>query len=194
MQGWSWASFRAGMARRGVPDGLLIAMAATVVVLISLLLPWYKGSVLVHNRVFGLTLGGTVISGAQLSGTTSALASPAGGWRYLILLVAVVELIYLLALALWAGRPGTLTSWLHVASGLGALLVALAFAGFLLRPAAKGPDFGAAGLPFSYKVTDVAGPYIAFAAALAALVFLAIAIRERTRDPAAAARSETGAG
>jgi hypothetical protein len=181
MQGWSWTAFRGSAARRGIPDALLIAIAATVVVLISLVLPWYKGSVLVHG-VNGITLQGTVISGAQLSGTTSALASPAGGWRYLILLVAVIELLYLLVLALWTRRPGTLTAWLQVAAAPGALLLALAFAGFLLRPAASGPDFGQ-GSVFSYKVTDVAGPSVATAAALAALVFLATAIRETDARP-----------
>jgi len=173
MQGWSWASFRAGAARRGIPDALLIAVAAVVVVLISLVLPWYKGTVMVHG-VNGTTLQGTVLAGAQLSGTTSALGAAAGGWRYLILLVG---LVYLLALALYTGRPGTLRGWLQVAAALAALLLALAFTGFLLRPAATGPDFGL-GSVFSYKVTDVAGPYIAVAAALAALVFITTAIRE----------------
>jgi hypothetical protein len=181
MQGWSWASFRAGAARRGIPDGLLIAAAAVVVVLISLVLPWYKGTVIVHD-LNGTTLQGTVLSGAQLSGTTSALGAAAGGWRYLILLVGLIELLYLLALALWTGRPGTLSGWLQVSAALAALLLALAFTGFLLRPAAKGPDFGL-GSVFTYKVTDVAGPYIAVAAALAALVFIATAIREADALP-----------
>jgi hypothetical protein len=80
MQRWSWASFRAGAARRGIPDSLLVATAAVVVVLISLVLPWYRGTVIVH-AANGTTLQGTVLSGAQLSGTTSAPGAGAGGWR-----------------------------------------------------------------------------------------------------------------
>jgi hypothetical protein len=181
MQRWSWASFRAGAARRGIPDSLLIATAAVVVVLISLVLPWYRGTVIVH-AANGTTLQGTVLSGAQLSGTTSAPGAGARGWRYLILLVGLIELLYLLGLALWTRRPGFLSNWLQLSAALAALLLALAFAAFLLRPAARGPDFGLGSL-FTYKVTDVAGPYVATTAALAALIFIASALREADARP-----------
>ncbi|SRR5258708_11953869 len=177
MQEWSWASLRATAARRGLPDGLLIAIVATVALLISLVLPWYKGTVVIHGAN-GTTLYGTVFSGAKLSGTTSALGAAAGGWRFLILFVGVIELLYMLALALWRGRPGTVASWLWVPVGLAGLLVALVFAAFLVRPTDKGPQFGGMAPIFSYRVTDDVGTYIAFGAALAALVFLVTAIRK----------------
>jgi hypothetical protein len=74
-------------ASRPGRNGLLVAIVATVVLLISLVLPWYKGSVVLHG-VNGTTLYGTVMSGANLSGTTSALGAAAGGWRFLILFLA----------------------------------------------------------------------------------------------------------
>jgi hypothetical protein len=177
MQEWSWGSLRAAAARRGLPDGLLIAIMATVALLISLVLPWYKGTVILHGAN-GTTLYGTVLSGAKLSGTTSALGAAAGGWRFLILFVAVIELLYLLVLALWLGRPGTVVGWLWVPVGLAGLLVALVLAAFLVKPADKGPQFGGMAAMLSYRVTDEVGAYIAFGAALAALVFLINAIRK----------------
>ena len=94
----------------------------------------------------------------------------------------IIELLYLLGLALWTRRPGFLSNWLQLSGALAALLLALAFAAFLLRPAARGPDFGLGSL-FTYKVTDVAGPYVATTAALAALIFIASALREADARP-----------
>jgi hypothetical protein len=54
-----------------------------------------------------------VFSGARLSGTTSALGAAAGGWRYLILVGAVIELLYILAPVSWTSRPGTVAGWLQ---------------------------------------------------------------------------------
>jgi hypothetical protein len=177
MQEWSWASLRAAAARRGLPDALLIAIAAILALLISLVLPWYKGTVVLHGAD-GTTLYGSVLSGAKLSGTTSALGAAAGGWRFLILFGAVIELLYILALALWTSRPGTVAAWLRVPAGLAALLLALVLAAFLVTPSAAGPQFGGLAPLLSYQVTDDFGAYMALGAALAVLASVITAIRE----------------
>jgi hypothetical protein len=83
--------------------------------------------------------------------------------------LAVIELRYVLALALRTSRPGTVAGWLRVPAGLTALLLALVLAAFVVTPAVTGPQFGGLAPLLSYKVTDDAGAYIALGAALAAL-------------------------
>lgn len=138
-----------------------IAGVATVVLFITLFLPWYTVSI---SSTVGI--GG--------SASTSALGAGAGGWRYLILILCIAIAGYL-ALRAVSPKPLQLPAphWqiLGAAVGLNALLTLLAF---LLKPSV-GPITIPVGVSVSWS-------YGAFLGLIAALVAGAGAVRLRRED------------
>jgi hypothetical protein len=130
-----------------------IAGVATLVVLVSLFLPWYSVNL---AGLSGLGVTGGVVTE---SGTD------AHGWLWFVFVIGLAVLIYLLVAAGYQALPVTLPlkheRLLLVATGLNFLLVLLAFA---LKPGSDGEPV---------KIGWGFGAVLALIAAVAAIVPLA---------------------
>ncbi len=130
--------------RLGIGD--LVAGGAIVVLFVALFLPWYS-----------IGYGGVSVS-------TSAMGSGAGGWRVLVLVVAVLTLGYLLVRTIWSTPRLPIPHWqfLTVLTVLLALLTLLAF---LVKPGVDTTGLGGTVIGSSWSY----GAYIGLVAALAAV-------------------------
>ena len=130
--------------RLGVGD--LVAGGALVVLFVSLFLPWYS-----------IGYGG-------VSASTSAMGSGAGGWRVLVLVLALLTIGYLLVRTVWSTVRLPIPHWqfLTVLTVVVALLTLLAF---LVKPGVDTTGLGTAGIGTSWSY----GAYIGLVAAVAAV-------------------------
>ena len=130
-----------------------IAGAASVVVLISLFLPWFSGSISSDN-----SLGLSATTGSE-SGTD------AHGWLWLVFIIVLAIVAYLVVVAgfqvLPFKAPLRHDQVLLVAAGVNLLLV---FIGFLLKPS----TYGLAGVSIGWSI----GAFLALIAAIAAVAAL----------------------
>jgi len=137
-------------SRLGVGDA--VAAVGTLVLLVTLFLPWYS-----------LTLDlGSLYSGIY-AGSISALGDGAGGWRFLTLIVCLAILGYLFARTIWSpGRRLPLPHWqlLTVLCSINLLLAALMF---LVKPLG-GSSFSGLSISWAY------GAYTGVCAAILAVV------------------------
>jgi hypothetical protein len=137
-----------------------VAGVASLVVLISLFLPWFSGSVSADN-----SLGLAAQSGSE-SGTA------AHGWLWLVFLIVLLILAYLVVAAGFRVLPfksGLRHDQLLLgAAGVNLLLV---FIGFLLKPSTD----GLAGVSIGWSI----GAFLALIAALVAVVALTPPGRQR---------------
>ena len=133
---------------------------ASLVVLISLFLPWFSGSISSDN-----TLGLSASSGSE-SGTA------AHGWLWLVFVIVLLIVGYLVCAAGFQVLPVKLPlrhdQVLLVATGVNLLLV---FIGFLFKPS----TYGIAGLSIGWSI----GAFLALIAALVAVAALTPPGRER---------------
>jgi hypothetical protein len=145
-----------------------IAGVASLVVLISLFLPWFSGSVSSDN-----TLGLAAQSGSE-SGTA------AHGWLWLVFVIVLLILAYLVLAAgfqeMSFKSPLRRDQLLLVATGVDLLLV---FIGFLLKPSTD----GLAGVSIGWSI----GAFLALIAAIAAVAALTPPGRQRLDSQAPAA-------
>jgi len=136
-----------------------IAGVASLVVLISLFLPWFSGSYV----SFGA-------SAASSMGSESGTA--AHGWLWLVFLVSLAIVAYLASVAgfqtLPFKRPLRHDQLLLIATGVN---LALVFIGFLLKPS----SYGIAGVSITWSV----GAFLALIAAIVAVAALTPAGRQR---------------
>ncbi|MDA8279752.1 MAG: zinc ribbon domain-containing protein [Actinomycetota bacterium] len=130
--------------RLGVGD--LVAGGALVVLFVSLFLPWYS-----------IGYGG-------VSASTSAMGSGAGGWRVLVLVLALLTIGYLLVRTVLSTVRLPIPHWqfLTVLTVVVALLTLLAF---LVKPGVDTTGLGTAGIGTSWSY----GAYIGLVAAVAAV-------------------------
>jgi hypothetical protein len=138
--------------RLGVGD--LVALGGTVLLFISLFLSWYSAT-------------GEDVNGNTITVSGTALGQYAGGWRFLILVIAIIVVLYLLARTLAPrGFHLPLPHWqvLTILVGLQFLLTLLAF---LVKPTT-----GVAGVGVSWE-------YGAFIGLVASLIAAAGAIMRR---------------
>ena len=137
---------------RRLGRGDLIVLAGTVLVFVSLYLPWYSISL---SGFASLYSGGAI-------GSISALGDGAGGWRFLILVVCLVIVGYVFLRTMSSrGLRLPLPHWqlVTVLTGLNLLLVLIAF---LVRP---GGGSTVSGLSISWDY----GAYLALGAAALAV-------------------------
>jgi hypothetical protein len=132
--------------------GDAVAAVGTLVLLVTLFLPWYS-----------LSLNfGSLYSGIY-AGSISALGDGAGGWRFLTLMVCMAILGYLFARTIWSPRHRLpLPHWqlLTVLCSINLLLTALMF---LVRPLG-GSSFSGLSISWDY------GAYIGVCAAILAVL------------------------
>ena len=145
-----------------------IAGVASLVVLISLFLPWFSGSVSSDN-----SLGLTAQSGSE-SGTD------AHGWLWLVFIISLLILAYLVVVAGYQALPFKSPlrhdQLLLVAAGVNLLLV---FIGFLLKPS----TYGIAGVSIGWSI----GAFLALIAAIVAVAALTPPGRQRLDSGASTA-------
>ena len=137
---------------RRLGRGDLIVLVGTVVVFVSLYLPWYSISL---SGFASLYSGGAI-------GSISALGDGAGGWRFLILVVCLVIVGYVFLRTMSSrGLRLPLPHWqlVTVLTGLNLLLVLIAF---LVKP---GGGSTVSGLSISWDY----GAYLALGAAALAV-------------------------
>jgi hypothetical protein len=129
---------------RRLGPGDLLAGGATVLLFVSLFLPWYR---------YGF-LGSSV--------TVSAMGAGAGGWRVMILILCVVIVAYLFVRAIWElpGLPVPHWQVLAAATILNALLTIIAF---LVKPGGGVTGLIGADVGWSW------GAYVGLAVALLAV-------------------------
>jgi len=110
---------------RRLGRGDLVALAGTVVVFVSLYLPWYSISLSGFDSLYG---GGGAV------GWISALGDGAGGWRFLILVVCLVIAGYLfLRMMISRDVRMPLPHW-QLLTALTALNLVLVLIAFLVKP------------------------------------------------------------
>jgi len=145
-----------------------IAGVASLVVLISLFLPWFSGSISSDN-----SLGLTAQSGSE-SGTD------AHGWLWLVFVIGLLILAYLIVVAGYQALPFKsplrYDQLLLAAAGVNVLLV---FIGFLLKPS----TYGLAGVSIGWSI----GAFLALIAAIVAVAALTPPGRQRLDSGAPAA-------
>jgi hypothetical protein len=145
-----------------------IAGGASLLVLISLFLPWFTGSVSSDNSL------GLAAQSASESGTS------AHGWLWFVFVVALAILAYLVLAAgfqvLPFRAPVRHDQLLLAATGLNLVLV---FIGFLLKPSTE----GIAGVSISWSI----GAFLALVAAVVAVAALTPPGRQRLDSGASAA-------
>jgi hypothetical protein len=145
-----------------------IAGGASLVVLISLFLPWFSGSISSDN-----TLGLTAQTGSE-SGTD------AHGWLWLVFIISLLIVAYLVVAAGYQTLPFKSPlrhdQLLLVAASVNLLLV---FIGFLLKPS----TYGIAGVSIGWSI----GAFLALIAAIAAVAALTPPGRQRLDSGASAA-------
>jgi hypothetical protein len=141
---------------------------ASLVVLISLFLPWFSGSISADN-----SLGLAAQTGSE-SGTD------AHGWLWLVFVIVLLMLAYLVAVAgfqvLPFKSPLRYDQLLLAAAGVNLLLV---FIGFLLKPS----TYGIAGVSIGWSI----GAILALIAAIVAVAALTPPGRQRLDSGAPAA-------
>lgn len=139
-------------ARRWTPSDQ-IAGAATLVVIISLFLPWFS------VNLAGLTAAG---------GVATASGTDAHGWLWFVFVIGLIALIYLVVTAGFQTPPVNLPlkheRLMLIATGINFLLVLLAF---VLKPGSDGEPV---------KIGWGFGAVIALIAAVAAVAPLARAV------------------
>jgi len=137
-----------------------IAGIASVVVLISLFLPWFNGSVSANNDV------GLAAQTASESGTDGH------GWLWLVFIVALLIVAFLVLMAGFQALPFKLPlpndQVLLIAAGVNLLLV---FIAFLLKPSTD----GIAGVSITWGI----GAYLDLVAAIVAVAVLTPPGRQR---------------
>lgn len=153
-------------ARRWTLSDKIVGVAS-LVVLISLFLPWFSASLSSSNSL-----------GAS-AGSASESGTDAHGWLWFVFVIVLLMLAYLVIAAGFQVLPAKLPlrhdQLLLVAASLNLLLV---FIGFLLKPSTE----GIAGLSIGWSI----GAFLALIAAIVAVAALTPAGRERldSRAPA----------
>jgi hypothetical protein len=137
-----------------------IAGIASVVVLISLFLPWFNGSVSANNDV------GLAVQTASESGTGGH------GWLWLVFIVALLIVAFLVLMAGFQALPFKLPlpndQVLLIAAGVNLVLI---FIAFLLKPSTD----GIAGVSITWGI----GAYLDLVAAIVAVAVLTPPGRQR---------------
>lgn len=145
-----------------------IAGIASVVVLISLFLPWFNGSVSANNDV------GLAVQTASESGTGGH------GWLWLVFIVALLIVAFLVLMAGFQALPFKLPlpndQVLLIAAGVNLVLV---FIAFLLKPSTD----GIAGVSITWGI----GAYLDLVAAIVAVAVLTPPGRQRVDSRASLA-------
>jgi hypothetical protein len=154
---------------RPAPTELAVG-AATIVVFVTLFLPWYS----ISARLGFKAPTGTPFAPSVplVSANVSALGAGAGGWRILILIVCLAVLAPLVLRALYASPPSLGLPYERLVLGLAGLNGLLVLLAFLVRP-------GVGGLARAFfSVSWAYGAYLGLAAGIAAAVAAAMAFRE----------------
>ena len=137
------ATAATGIDLRRLPVTDLVSGISSIVVFVSLFLPWY-----------GFTID--LPAGADTH-TYSALSSIAGGFRFLILVLSVLTVGYLLAKSMWRSEPRLpLPEW-QILGGLTGLQLLLVVIAFLASPAGFSTGEAGAGLGLIAAVVAAVG-------------------------------------
>jgi hypothetical protein len=169
--------------------GDLIAGIASLVVLISVFVPWYSFAASAASASVSeatpaqqqlvLAICGdqpaVCASNAPPQVSVSALGGGAGGWRYLILVVAIIGVLYVLSRALAATARAVPYHW-QILIGLTAVQGLLVLIAFFDNPLDILDSFGSS--------SWAAGAFLALIAAIVAVV-AAIRIMQENKGPRA---------
>ncbi len=129
------------LRRLAVTD--LVSGISSIVVLVSLFLPWYSFTI-------------DLPAGSDTH-TYGALSSIAGGFRFLILVLSVLTVGYLLAKSMWRSEPRLpLPEW-QILVGLTGLQLLLVVIAFLASPAGLSTGEAGAGLGLIAAVVAAVG-------------------------------------
>jgi hypothetical protein len=180
------ASTRSPIRFGRLQPGDLIAGIGSFLVLISLFFPWYSfaasaarasATATPAQQQLALAICGSqpaiCSSSAPPQFSVGALGAGAGGWRFLILVVAIIAVLYVLARTLDGVAQAFRYHWQTLA-GLTALQGILVLAAFLANPLDL---FGSLG-----SSSWAAGAFLALIAAIAAAVG-AILVMRAARGP-----------
>jgi hypothetical protein len=179
--------------------GDLIAGIASFVVLITLFLPWYSFAAAAATASDAATpaqqqlvLAVCADQPAVCSSNTppqfsvSALGGVAGGWRYLILVVAIIAVLYVLSRTL-SGAPRVAAYHWQVLIGLTALQGLLVLIAFFANPLGILDTLGSS--------SWAAGAFLGLIAAIAAVAGAVRVMQEsKTQRPASPAFPDAAGG
>jgi hypothetical protein len=173
---------------RRLRPGDLIAGIGSLLVLISLFFPWYgftasaaHASAVATPAQQQLALAicadqpAICSSAAPPQFSVTALGAGAGGWRFLILVVAIIALLYVPSRALEGVARAFRYHW-QVLVGLTVFQALLVFVAFAANPLDL---FGSLG-----SSSWAAGAFLALLASLAAVVGAAFVMQEKNKQPA----------
>jgi hypothetical protein len=162
--------------------GELIAGIASFLVLISLFFPWYSFAASAAQASATATPAQQQLMLAVCSGqpavcssaappqfSVSALSGVAGGWRFLILVVAIIAVLYVLSRTLEPAARAVRSHW-QVLAGLTAFQGLLVLIAFFANPLGVLDSLGSA--------SWAAGAFLALIAAIAAAVGAVLVMQE----------------
>lgn len=190
----AWPAAQAGTAATPRPQitfslsrlrlGDLIAGGGSLLLLIALFLPWYSAhrsavtrtpspADIVHLESLAVAIcgGSSSCLNNNNAPAISALHGGAGGWRVLILILAIITIVYLLIRAFLPTEPRLPVQHWQLALGLTALTTVLTLVALLANPLSALDGFGA-------TATLGVGAIIGLIAALAAVAG-SILLRQR---------------
>jgi hypothetical protein len=167
--------------------GDLIAGIASFLVFIPVFPPWYSFAASADAASANATLAQQQLMLAVCSDqpvicesnvpprfSISALGGGAGGWRFLILVVAIITVLYLLSRTLDVAAQAVPIHW-QVLLGLTALQGLLALIAFAANPLSTLDSLGSSSWAF--------GAFLALIAAVAAVVSAIVVMQENKKHP-----------
>jgi len=179
----TWSPFDFGRLR----PGDLIAGIASFLVFISVFIPWYSFAASVDSASANATLAQQQLMLAVCSDqpavcqssvppqfNVSALDGGAGGWRFLILVVAIITVLYVLSRTLDVVAQAVPNHW-QVLIGMTALQGLLVLIAFAANPLSILDSLGSSSWAF--------GAFLALIAAIAAVVGAILVMQESKKQP-----------
>ena len=155
--------------------GDLIAAGGSLLLLVTLFLPWYSAhesqatrtpslAEVAHLESLAIAICGgksACLNSSAKSISISALHGGAGGWRVLILILALITLAYLLVRAILPGELRLPVQHWQLVTGLMAVTALLAFIALLVNPLSA---FNGLGATASVGIGAILGLIVALAA------------------------------
>jgi hypothetical protein len=192
------ASTRSPIRFGRLRPGDLIAGLASFLVLISLFFPWYSFAASAARASAAATPAQQQLALAICSSqpaicsssappqfSVSALGAGAGGWRFLILVVAIIAVLYVLARTLEGVARAFRHHW-QVLVGLTAFQGVLVLVAFFANPLGLLDSLGSS--------SWAAGAFLALIAAIAAVVGAVLVMQESKEQRAARSPEQGHAG
>lgn len=178
--------------------GDLVAGIASFLVLITLFFPWYSFSASADSASANATFAQQQLmlavcgdqpavceSSSPPQFSVSALAGGAGGWRFLILVVAIIAVLYVLSRTLGAVAQSVRYHW-QILVGLTAFQGLLVLIAFFANPLSILDSFGSS----SWSI----GAFLALIAAVAAVTGAILVMREYKKHQAISPTPPAAAG